>query len=104
MVFVIQQSQNRDNMAVQLKLNELIASHEKASNRLVDIEELSAEELNTLKRFYEKLSDLAEDESEIHSSHSIDEAERIHKVKEKHSPKQRAARSRPLIEKEQSEV
>src|SRR5262245_23416888 len=43
MVFIIQQSQNRDNMAVQLKLNELIACHKRASNRLIDIEELTAE-------------------------------------------------------------
>jgi low affinity Fe/Cu permease len=40
MVFVIQQSQNKDTMAVQLKLNELIASQKNASNRLIDIEDL----------------------------------------------------------------
>ena len=38
MVFVIQQSQNKDTMAVQLKLNELIASQKNASNRLIDVE------------------------------------------------------------------
>jgi low affinity Fe/Cu permease len=81
MVFIIQQSQNRDSVAVQLKLNELIACHKKASNRLVDIEDLSAEELEMLRKFYVKLSRLAEDEAEIHSSHSIDEAQRIHEAK-----------------------
>jgi low affinity Fe/Cu permease len=91
MVFIIQQSQNRESMAVQLKLNELIASQEKASNRLVNIEDLSAEELIVLKKFYEKLSDLAEDENELHSSHSIDEAER--KGKEKQASHRRASRS-----------
>src|ERR687896_384867 len=39
MVFIIQQTQNKDTMALQLKLNELIASHDKASNRLIDIED-----------------------------------------------------------------
>ena len=51
MVFVIQQSQNKDTIAMQLKLNELIAASSTASNRLVDVEELSAEELQTLKKF-----------------------------------------------------
>jgi low affinity Fe/Cu permease len=45
MVFIIQQSQNKDTMALQLKLNELIAAHEGASNRLIDSEDLSEEEL-----------------------------------------------------------
>src|SRR5688572_2941551 len=45
MVFIIQQSQNRDTAALQLKLNELIASDKAASNRLVDIEDLTPEEL-----------------------------------------------------------
>ncbi len=52
MVFVIQQSQNKDTLAIQLKLNELIASDSAANNRLVDIEDLSAEELAVLKKFY----------------------------------------------------
>src|SRR5947207_3396045 len=41
MVFVIQQSQNKDTIALQLKLNELIATSDKASNRLVDVEDLT---------------------------------------------------------------
>ena len=56
MVFVIQQSQNKDTIALQLKLNELIAVNEKASNRLIDVEELTTEELEALKKFYVKLS------------------------------------------------
>lgn len=83
MVFVIQQSQNKDTIAIQLKLNELIAASATASNRLVDVEELSAEELQTLKKFYRRLSDLAKKESDIHATHSIDEAEdnHINKIK-----------------------
>ena len=48
MVFVIQQSQNKDTMALQLKLNELIACQKKASNRLIDIEDLTEDELEVL--------------------------------------------------------
>lgn len=81
MVFIIQQSQNKDTMALQLKLNELIACHERASNRLIDIEDLTEEELEVLKKFYIKLSDLAEKESDLFSSHSIDEADEYHKKK-----------------------
>ena len=41
MVFLIQKAQNKDSKAIQIKLNELIASNEKASNRIVDIEDLT---------------------------------------------------------------
>ena len=81
MVFVIQQSQNKDTAAVQLKLNELIAASSIASNRLVDVEDLSAEELETLKKFYIKLSQLAKKETDIHKTHSIDEAKSYHEKK-----------------------
>jgi low affinity Fe/Cu permease len=81
MVFVIQQSQNKDTIAIQLKLNELIASQKTASNRLIDIEDLSETELQTLKRFYITLSELAEKERDIFSSHSIDEANKMHHSK-----------------------
>jgi len=83
MVFVIQQSQNKDTMAVQLKLNELIASSNTASNRLIDVEDITAEDLETLKKFYIKLSQLAEKEMDIHATHSIDEASDKHKKKMK---------------------
>jgi low affinity Fe/Cu permease len=75
MVFIIQQSQNKDTAAIHLKLNELIASDEKASNRLVNVEDLTEEELLLLKRFYIRLSESAEKENDLHSSHSLDEAE-----------------------------
>lgn len=83
MVFIIQQSQNKDTLALQLKLNELIACNELASNRLIVIEDLTEEELTVLKKFYIKLSDLAEKENDLHSSHSIDEADEYHKQKRK---------------------
>ncbi|MET0392551.1 MAG: low affinity iron permease family protein [Chitinophagaceae bacterium] len=84
MVFVIQQSQNKDTMALQLKLNELIASTATASNRLIDVEDLTAEELETLKKFYVKLAVLAKKEANLHATHSIDEAAEIHEEKIKH--------------------
>jgi low affinity Fe/Cu permease len=87
MVFVIQQSQNKDTMAMQLKLNELIASNMNASNRLVDIEDLTEDELIVLKRYYVKLAKLAEQEIELHTTHSIDEANAVHESKRKVEPK-----------------
>jgi low affinity Fe/Cu permease len=81
MVFVIQHSQNKDTMALQLKLNELIASHDKASNRLIDIEDLTEEELQQLKKFYVKLSRLAEKEADLRKSHSLEEAMNVHEQK-----------------------
>src|SRR5688500_249456 len=63
MVFVIQQTQNKDTVALQLKLNELIATSPDASNRLVDVEDLTSEELETLKKFYVKISALAKKEN-----------------------------------------
>ncbi len=78
MVFIIQHSQNKDTTAMQLKLNELIAANEKASNRLVNIEELTEEELQTIKKFYQQLSVLSKNEQNIFSTHSIDEAQDNH--------------------------
>ena len=81
MVFVIQQSQNKDTVAIQLKLNELIAASSAASNRLIDVEDLTAKELETLKKFYIELAELSKKESDIHQSHSIDEATNSHERK-----------------------
>lgn len=75
MVFLIQKAQNKDSKAIQIKLNELIAAHEKASNRIVDIEDLSEKELDKLHLFYEKLSEEALKDDDFIRSHSIDAAE-----------------------------
>ena len=97
MVFVIQQSQNKDTLAIQLKLNELIASNAQANNRLVDIEDLSPEELAVLKKFYVKLARLAETDDDVHASHSLDEADGRHQVKLARVDKSRAPRT-PVAE------
>jgi low affinity Fe/Cu permease len=55
MVFLIQHTQNKDSRAIQLKLNELIASTEGASNRLISIEDFSEEELEELHERFLKL-------------------------------------------------
>lgn len=83
MVFVIQQSQNKDTMALQLKMNELIAVTKGASNRLIDIEDLSPEELELIKKFYVMLSRLAKKEKNLTSTHSYEEADEIHEEKSK---------------------
>lgn len=75
MVFLIQKTQNKDSKAIQLKLNELIAASRHASNRMVDIEDLDEKELDILHQFYQRLSDKAEEDCDIHKSHSIDAAE-----------------------------
>jgi low affinity Fe/Cu permease len=83
MVFLIQRSQNKDSLAIQLKLNELVAAIEGASNRLIDVEDLSDDELKTLRRHYEKLADMAQHESKISASHSVEEAENRHHAKKR---------------------
>lgn len=92
MVFIIQQSQNKDSMALQLKLNELIACEEKASNRLIDVEDLTQEELEVLKKFYVKLARLAK--NDLHSSHSVDDAEHMHEAKSDYKAKSTANRKK----------
>jgi low affinity Fe/Cu permease len=83
MVFIIQQSQNKDTVALHLKLNELIAANKAASNRLIDIEDLTEDELIALKDFYVQLSELAEQDAELFTSHSIDEAKQNHQSKQR---------------------
>jgi low affinity Fe/Cu permease len=56
MVFLIQNTQNRDSTAVQLKLDELIRAIEGAHNSLLDLEELEEEELERLRAAYEELA------------------------------------------------
>jgi len=81
MVFVIQHAQNKDMRAVQLKLNELIASIEGASNRLIDVEALSEDDLAILREHFSTLAKLAGAEANISQSHSIEEADRRHSFK-----------------------
>jgi low affinity Fe/Cu permease len=81
MVFLIQRSQNKESMAVQLKLNELVASKKGASNRLIDVEDLSEQELRILHQHFRQLVEMAKNETDLTSSHSVEEAQARHSRK-----------------------
>jgi low affinity Fe/Cu permease len=83
MVFLIQQSQNKDSLAIQLKLNEIVASIDGASNRLINVQDLSESDLLILHQFYDRLSKMSKKEEKLNLSHSIDEAAERHKSKMK---------------------
>jgi low affinity Fe/Cu permease len=74
MVFLIQKSQNKESIAVQLKLNELIAASNYASNRLLNIQDLSEEELKTLYEHYRTLVELTQKAKSNTQSHSVEDA------------------------------
>jgi low affinity Fe/Cu permease len=71
MVFIIQHSQNKDTVALQVKLDELIAAST-ASNKLINVEELTDEELEVIKKFYTNLSTVTKKEKE-NKPHSLEE-------------------------------
>ena len=75
MVFLIQRSQNKDSLAVQLKLNELVAAMQGASNRLIDVEDLTEEELRALHRHYARLVAMSRNDARLTESHSVEEAQ-----------------------------
>jgi low affinity Fe/Cu permease len=81
MVFLIQRSQNKNALALHLKLNELVAAMEGASNRLIDIEDLTERELEVLHNHYTKLAAMAKKDLNLTKSHSVEEAEARHKWK-----------------------
>lgn len=81
MVFLIQRTQNKDALAIHLKLNEIVAAMEGASNRLVDVEDLTEGEIEVLHKHYQKLVTLAKHDSKLTQTHSIEEAESRHKTK-----------------------
>ncbi|WP_345947525.1 MULTISPECIES: low affinity iron permease family protein [unclassified Mucilaginibacter] len=85
MVFLIQKAQNKDSRALHLKLNELIAAMEGASNRMVNIEDLSEHELEQIHKFYVRLSELAKTEDDLGCTHTIDAANLNHESKSERS-------------------
>lgn len=78
MVFLIQRSQNNDSRAVHLKLNEIVSALEGASSRLVNVEDLSEDDLKVLHHYYQRLAELAKKDSSLKESHSIEEAAERH--------------------------
>lgn len=83
MVFLIQRTQNKDGMAIQMKLNELVAAMEGASNQLIDVEELSEKELKVIRTHYRKLVQMAREDDNVLASHSVEEAEHRHHAKKR---------------------
>jgi low affinity Fe/Cu permease len=83
MVFLIQRSQNKDALAIHLKLNEIVAAIEGASNRMIDVEALSEKELATLHRYFGELAKLARQEVDTSVTHSVEEARNRHSIKAK---------------------
>ena len=63
-VFLIQNTQNREMQILQLKLDELIRSHEPAQNSCIDLEKLSDDQIRQLEERYKKLSREIRTESE----------------------------------------
>jgi len=81
MVFLIQRSQNKDAIALHLKLNELVAAMQGASNRLIDVEALSEKDLQVLRQHFHELAKLSRGDRDTTQSHSIDEARSRHEFK-----------------------
>jgi low affinity Fe/Cu permease len=81
MVFLIQRSQNKDALAIHLKLNEIVAALEGASNRLIDVEDLTEAEIKTLHNHYQRLVQMAKKDIQLTQSHSIEEADARHDIK-----------------------
>lgn len=81
MVFLIQKAQNKDSLAIQLKLNELVAAHEFASNRLVNVENIPESDLKVIQKYYLQLSIQTSKEESLRQSHSIDEAKEMAEIK-----------------------
>jgi low affinity Fe/Cu permease len=86
MVFLIQRAQNKDALAIHLKLNEIVAALEGASNRLIDVEDLSEPEINALRNYYKRLIELARTDDVLTNTHSIEEAASRHGFKYKKQP------------------
>jgi len=81
MVFLIQRTQNKDAQAIHLKLNEIVAALEGASNNLIDVEDLTEGEIATLHTHYQKLVQMAKQDIKLTKSHSVEEAEARHNLK-----------------------
>jgi low affinity Fe/Cu permease len=82
MVFLIQRTQNKDALAIHLKLNEIVAALDGASNRLIDVEAMSEEDLRTLECHYGELAELARKDRDLAHSHSVEEARERHSIKQ----------------------
>ncbi|PJJ60910.1 low affinity iron permease family protein [Hymenobacter chitinivorans] len=89
MVFLIQRAQNKDSLVLHLKLNELIAATKGASNRLINSQDFTEDEINILHQYYCLLAEKAQKENDLGRTHTVEEAEENHqeKVEAHHSKK-----------------
>ena len=87
MVFLIQRAQNKDARAIHLKLNELVAAMQGASNRIINVEDLTEEEVRLLHRHYSRLVALARESGDVMQSHSVEEAATRHAQKQRREDK-----------------
>src|SRR5262249_24438498 len=92
MVFLIQRTQNKDAHAIHLKLNEIVAALEGASNRLIDVEDLTEPEMDALRKNNKKLIDRARTDDIPTKTHSIEEAATRHGTKYKRKPPQKSTK------------
>src|SRR5256714_11526373 len=90
MVFLIQRTQNKDAQAIHLKLNEIVAALEGASNNLIDVEDLTEDEIETLHTHFQKLVQMAKKDIKLTESHSVEEAEARHHIKHGTHPHSKA--------------
>ncbi|QKG51989.1 low affinity iron permease family protein [Hymenobacter sp. BRD67] len=81
MVFLIQRAQNKDSLVLHLKLNELLAATKGASNRLINAQDFSEEEIRLIHQFYCLLADKAKADNDLGETHSVEEAEDNHHEK-----------------------
>jgi len=77
MVFLIQRQQNKDSLTIQLKLNELVAAARGASNRLINVEDLTEEEVKELHQRYCELAEVIKRDKGLTTPHTIEEAEKV---------------------------
>ena len=84
MVFLIQRSQNKDSRAIHLKLNEIVAALQGASNRLINVEDLTEAEIRLLHAHYQRLVTIAKRDVSLTDSHSVEEANERHRAKTAH--------------------
>ena len=94
MVFLIQRSQNKDSRAVHLKLNEIVAALQGASNRLINVEDLTETEIRVLHEHYQRLVTMAKRDAGLTESHSVEEADQRHRAK-RQLAKPAAGQARP---------
>jgi len=94
--FVIQKSFNKSSAALNLKINELLSSHEDASNRLVNIENKSEAELNILTQHYSELGEAAEKDGNLLTVKSIENI--LERIKEEETEKRETGETNSVSE------